>query len=542
MKKINQLFPILIFTICVLNGLNAQVKIGDNPKQINDNALLELESTNKGILLPRMTSAQRDAAFKKDIPNGLIIYNTDTQLLEVWQASSKSWYSNDIQKLSLENHKLILTNGGEVDISSYQQTISLIDNQLRLTNGGEIDMTPYMDDTDSQKLTYKDGFLTLENGGSIQLAELVNTNSSTIAADNIANNPDFPTKLVANTAFTDALAVDDNFESKLVSNTTFTEALASDQTFTTKLGTNSSNFTTGLASNTSFIDNLIANNDFSEKLAEDDDFESKLVSNTTFTDALATDNNFESKLAANTAFTRAIANVTNTDTQTVYVALKGNELQVKNDNQTASSTVDLSVYTNTDTQTLAYDSTSDKITLTDGGEVNAGELFKPNRFFEGSVGIGVTTTTFTTTVSGSTASAKTYSLMVRGTIGFRGDLHYSGAMSSTTFPDYVFESYFDGISSYNPDYRLPELREVANYVKENKHLPGVQSRDDIKQRGYWDLTENIRTNLEKVEELYLYTIEQQKRIEFLETENRAYHKTLEALIKRLEALENTSTE
>ena len=52
-------------------------------------------------------------------------------------------------------------------------------------------MTPYMDDTDSQKLTYKDGLLTLENGGSIQLAELVNTNRSTIAADNIANNHDF---------------------------------------------------------------------------------------------------------------------------------------------------------------------------------------------------------------------------------------------------------------------------------------------------------------------------------------------------------------
>ena len=115
MKKNSQLFPILVFTICVLNGLNAQVKIGYNPKQINDNALLELESSDQGILLPRMTSAQRDAAFKKDIPNGLIIYNTDTQLLEVWQASSKSWYSidgvdNDIQKLSLENHKLILNN------------------------------------------------------------------------------------------------------------------------------------------------------------------------------------------------------------------------------------------------------------------------------------------------------------------------------------------------------------------------------------------------------------------------------------------------
>ena len=40
---------------------------------------------------------------------------------------------------------------------------------------------------------------------------------------------------------------------------------------------------------------------------------------------------------------------------------------------------------------------------------------------------------------------------------------------------------------------------------------------NCKQLGHWDLTENILTNLEKVKELYLFTIEQQKRIDSLET-------------------------
>ena len=37
------------------------------------------------------------------------------------------------------------------------------------------------------------------------------------------------------------------------------------------------------------------------------------------------------------------------------------------------------------------------------------------------------------------------------------------------------------------------------------------------EKGQWDVTENVRTNLEKVEELYLHTIEQlMTRLEALE--------------------------
>ena len=58
-------------------ALSAQVKIGENIEEISPFALLELESTNKGLILPRMTTAQRDAAFNQDTPVGTVIYNMD---------------------------------------------------------------------------------------------------------------------------------------------------------------------------------------------------------------------------------------------------------------------------------------------------------------------------------------------------------------------------------------------------------------------------------------------------------------------------------
>lgn len=45
-------------------------------------------------------------------------------------------------------------------------------------------------------------------------------------------------------------------------------------------------------------------------------------------------------------------------------------------------------------------------------------------------------------------------------------------------------------------------------MRKHKHLPGIKSRTQIQALGKCDATENVRTNLEKVEELYLYTIQQ----------------------------------
>lgn len=72
--------------------------------------------------------------------------------------------------------------------------------------------------------------------------------------------------------------------------------------------------------------------------------------------------------------------------------------------------------------------------------------------------------------------------------------------------DYVFE----------PDYPLPSLSEVESYIEEHKHLPGIQSQAAYDEIGTVDMGELQIDMLEKVEELFLYTLQLEKRIKELE--------------------------
>jgi hypothetical protein len=71
--------------------------------------------------------------------------------------------------------------------------------------------------------------------------------------------------------------------------------------------------------------------------------------------------------------------------------------------------------------------------------------------------------------------------------------------------DFVFE----------PDHRLKKLSDVEKFVTTNKHLPGMPSGAEMKKNGI-DVVKMNMALLEKVEELVLYTIQQDKRIEALE--------------------------
>jgi hypothetical protein len=58
---------------------SGQVKIGDNATNVNTASLLELESTTKGLLLPRLTTAQIHAM--SNVPKGMLVFNsTDSAL------------------------------------------------------------------------------------------------------------------------------------------------------------------------------------------------------------------------------------------------------------------------------------------------------------------------------------------------------------------------------------------------------------------------------------------------------------------------------
>ena len=78
-----------IFFLTAANLLKAQVKIGNNSTNINPNSIFELESTNKGLLLPRITGAAMNGMINP--PDGLIIYNTTDSAFFI--RSANSWKS-----------------------------------------------------------------------------------------------------------------------------------------------------------------------------------------------------------------------------------------------------------------------------------------------------------------------------------------------------------------------------------------------------------------------------------------------------------------
>ena len=77
--------------------------------------------------------------------------------------------------------------------------------------------------------------------------------------------------------------------------------------------------------------------------------------------------------------------------------------------------------------------------------------------------------------------------------------------NSTTWPDYVFASEYDMLS----------LEELEQYIAQHQHLPNIPSANEVDANGI--LVGDLQSKmLEKIEELTLYIIAQDKRIEELE--------------------------
>ncbi|HTE30678.1 MAG TPA: hypothetical protein VK666_09925 [Chryseolinea sp.] len=108
-----------------------------------------------------------------------------------------------------------------------------------------------------------------------------------------------------------------------------------------------------------------------------------------------------------------------------------------------------------------------------------------------------------------------YKLAVEGTIGAR-----KVKVTMASWADYVFEK----------DYKLPTLKEVEEFIRQNKHLPGVYSAEEIEKEGL-DLGENQAVLLKKIEELTLYLIEQNKRLDQVSEENAVLKKQVEELAR-----------
>ncbi|MFM9910891.1 MAG: hypothetical protein ACKVOW_16240 [Chitinophagaceae bacterium] len=124
---------------------------------------------------------------------------------------------------------------------------------------------------------------------------------------------------------------------------------------------------------------------------------------------------------------------------------------------------------------------------------------------DGNIGIGTTAPNAklhinTNMMIGPGTPTAGYALSVNGKI-----ISEEVRVEANVWPDYVFENKYPIIS----------LTELENYINKNKHLPNIPSANEVKKEGI-ALGDMNRRLLEKIEELTLYIIHQDKKINLLE--------------------------
>ena len=134
-----------------------------------------------------------------------------------------------------------------------------------------------------------------------------------------------------------------------------------------------------------------------------------------------------------------------------------------------------------DSQTLMFNTDKNKLAFTTNGTTHL--TIQSN----GNVGIGTTDSN--------------YKLDVNGTI------RANEIIVNTTGADFVFAE----------DYQLRSLSEVKAFITENKHLPEIKSAQEMQENGV-GINELQTQLLQKIEELTLYIIHQEERINALEAE------------------------
>ena len=172
MKRFNRHF--LLALLVTGSVATAQVAINTNGVAPHASAMLDVSSTGAGVLIPRMTAAQRDA-----IPTpatGLMVYVTNDNLFYFYDGTEWTAItpytgnsSDELQTLSRSGTDVSLSNGGG--------TVSLADNDNDSSN-------------EIQALSKSGTMVSLSNGGgSVSIAD--NDNSSTNELDSkwaTANN------------------------------------------------------------------------------------------------------------------------------------------------------------------------------------------------------------------------------------------------------------------------------------------------------------------------------------------------------------------
>jgi hypothetical protein len=96
-------------------------------------------------------------------------------------------------------------------------------------------------------------------------------------------------------------------------------------------------------------------------------------------------------------------------------------------------------------------------------------------------------------------------------LSVHGPIRTTAVVVQAGWADYVFEK----------NYQLMPLKEVEKYINDKGHLPNIPSAQEIENKGGADVGELLKLQMQKIEELTLYLIEQDKKMQQMQQELKA---------------------
>ncbi|MEI7897410.1 MAG: hypothetical protein WCJ26_10280 [bacterium] len=141
MNKYILVFSVIGIVLCSIVRVNAQVGINSDGSTPDPSAMLEIKSTSKGLLIPRMTLANRPLS----PPSGLLIYQT---------TSPTGFYIYDVswQKIGLSSADFWLQNSTDIYFSSGRVGIG-----TNVTDQNGLNVTNYVNGRGAVKGTNQNG-------------------------------------------------------------------------------------------------------------------------------------------------------------------------------------------------------------------------------------------------------------------------------------------------------------------------------------------------------------------------------------------------